>query len=197
MKLYFAPGACSQAPHICLREAGVEHVGVKVDLRTKKTADGADFLAINPRGYVPVLELDSGERLSECSAILQYLADTYPAAKLAPAPGTIERYRWLEWLGFINSELHKNMGALFHVDEAGRPKAAERITRQLELVDKHLEGRAWLVGDHFTAIDAYLFVIASWSKWVKLDLSNYKNVSAFLARVVERPSVQAARAAEK
>jgi glutathione S-transferase len=197
MKLYFAPGACSHAVHLCLREANATFDVVKVDLRTKKTADGGDFTEVNPKGYVPTLVLDSGEKLTEVSAILQYVADTFPAANLAPAAGSFAKYQWLEWLGYINSELHKSMGALFHTDEAGRPAAVARLEKQLKYVEGALEGRTWLVGDHFTAVDAYLFVIASWSKWVKYDLSPYKNITAFVARVADRPSVATARAAER
>lgn len=197
MKLYFAPGACSHAVHLCLREANATFDVVKVDLRTKKTADGGDFTEVNPKGYVPTLVLDSGEKLTEVSAILQYVADTFPAANLAPAAGTFARYQWLEWLGYINSELHKSMGALFHTDEAGRPAAVARLEKQLKYVEGALEGRTWLVGDQFSAVDAYLFVIASWSKWVKYDLSPYKNITAFVARVADRPSVATARAAER
>jgi glutathione S-transferase len=197
MKLYFAPGACSHAVHLCLREANATFDVVKVDLRTKKTADGGDFTEVNPKGYVPTLVLDSGEKLTEVSAILQYVADTFPAANLAPAAGSFAKYQWLEWLGYINSELHKSMGALFHTDEAGRPAAVTRLEKQLKYVEGALEGRTWLVGDHFTAVDAYLFVIASWSKWVKYDLSPYKNITAFVARVADRPSVATARAAER
>lgn len=197
MKLYLAIGACSQAPHICLREIGATFDVAKVDLRSKKLADGSDFLAINPKGFVPVLELDSGERLSEVSAILQYIVDKHPSSNLAPAAGTMERYRWLEWLGFINSELHKGIGALFHTDEAGREKALANAKKHINTIEKALEGREWLLGDHFSAVDAYLFVILSWTKWVKIDLAEFKNCSAFVARVVERPSVKEARAAER
>lgn len=197
MKLYFAPGACSHAVHICLREANATFDVMKVDLRSKKCADGSDFTLVNPKGYVPTLVTDAGETLTEVSAILQYVADQFPAANLAPAAGTFARYQWLEWLGYINSELHKSMGALFHTDEAGRPAAIARLEKQLHYVEGALEGKTWLVGDHFTAIDAYLFVIASWSKWVKYDLSAFKNLTAFVARVADRPAIAAARAAER
>jgi glutathione S-transferase len=197
MKLYLSPGACSQAPHICLREAGAAFDVVKVDLRTKKFGDGEDFLTINPKGFVPVLELDDGARLSECSAILQYIADSYPDAKLGPSGTGIDRYRWLEWLGHINSDLHKGMGALFRADEASRPRAVENLTRLLRATDEHLAGRAFLVEERFTAVDAYLFVILQWHKWVKFDLQPFENLTKYYARIAERPSVAAARASER
>ncbi len=197
MKLYFAPGACSHAVHICLREAGATFDVAKVDLRTKKTTDGGDFTEVNPKGYVPTLVLDSGEKLTEVSAILQYIADTFPAANLAPAAGTFARYQWLEWLGYINSELHKSMGALFHTDEAGRPAAIARLEKQLGYVERALEGKSWLIGDHFTAVDAYRFLVTSWRKWGKYALSAYTTTTAFAARVADRPTIAAARAAER
>jgi glutathione S-transferase len=197
MKLYLAPGACSQAPHICLREAGAAFEVVKVDLRSKKFGDGQDFLEINPRGFVPVLELDDGSRLSECSAILQFLAERYPEARLGPSADGLNRFRWLEWLGHINSDLHKGMGALFRVDEASRPRAVENLTRLLGFVEKHLEGRTFLVEERFTAVDAYLFVILQWHKWVNFDLAPFANLTRFMARIADRPSVSTARAAER
>ena len=144
-----------------------------------------------------LLELDDGARLSECSAILQYIADRYPDAKLGPSAGDLNRYRWLEWLGHINSDLHKGMGALFRVDEASRPRAIENLTRLLTAVDKHLAGRTFLVEERFTAVDAYLFVILQWHKWVKFDLEPFENLTKFFARIADRPSVAAARAAER
>lgn len=197
MKLYFAPGACSHAVHICLREANATFELAKVDLRSKKLADGSDFTAINPKGYVPTLVLDSGDVLTEVPSILQYVAESFPAANLGPAASGPSRYHWLEWLGYINSELHKAMGALFHTDEAGRPAAIERLEKRLAFTESYLEGKTWLIEERFTAVDAYLFVILSWGKWVKFDLAPYKNLAAFVARVADRPTIAAARAAER
>jgi glutathione S-transferase len=198
MKLYFSPGACSLSPHIALREAELPFELVQVDNRTKKTAKGADFASINPKSYVPVLELDNGERLTEGPAIVQYIADRAPAKKLAPENGSFQRYRLQEWLNYITSELHKGFGPLFYPDtpEDYKPIVRERLISRLQYVDGALAKQPYLLGDTFSVADAYLFTVASWAAFVKLDISHLKNVNAFLGRVRERPAVQAALKAE-
>jgi glutathione S-transferase len=194
MKLYFSPGACSLSPHIVAREAGIPLTLEKVDIRNKKTFAGADYLAINAKGYVPALELDDGALLTEGPAIVQYLADQKPASKLAPANGTLERYRLQEMLGFINSEIHKSYSPLFNPATSPELRAEKEafIKKRYALIEKALEGKKYLFGDDFTAADAYLFTVTRWASKVKLDLSELENLTAFQARVAERPAVQAA-----
>lgn len=198
MKLYYMPGACSLSPHIALREAGLDFELVKVG-RDKKTEDGQDFLAINPYGYVPALQLDSGEVLTEGPAIVQYIADLKPAAGLAPANGTLERYRLQSALGLINSEIHKSIGALFNpaLDDAGRQTALEKISLRLNTLQSQLGERPWLVGDRFSVADGYLYVVLSWLRIFKIDLGQWPALAAHQARVDARDSVKAAREAEK
>jgi glutathione S-transferase len=198
MKLYFSPGACSLASHIALRELGLPFEAVQVDLMKKTTKSGQDFATINPKGYVPALELDDGALLTEGPAILQYLADRRPESRLAPANGTLERYRLQEWLGFINSELHKQFSPLFNpaTPEQAKDSARRAIARRLAYVEGQLDGRAFLLGDAFTVADAYLYTVLGWTKHVGVDLAPYPNVVAFRARVDARPAVQAAQAAE-
>ncbi|MEQ1581763.1 MAG: glutathione transferase GstA [Steroidobacteraceae bacterium] len=198
MKLYFSPGSCALAAHIVAQEAGIPVVLVQVDLRKKQTADGSDFLAINPKGYVPALELDDGQILTEASAVLQYLADRNPASSLAPANGTLDRYRVQEWLGYINSEIHKTCGPLFNpmISAEQRQERIDYLNRRLPLVDKALAGSAFLTGDTFTVADAYLFVVSNWAKRLTLDLSAFPNLLAFQQRVAARPAVVAAMRAE-
>src|SRR4051812_22118687 len=198
MKLFYAAGACSLSPHIVARESGLDLQIEKVDLKAKKTASGADFLAVNPKGYVPALQLDSGEVLTEGPAIVQYLGDKAPAAGIVPANGTMERYRLQETLGFINSEIHKNYSPLF---DPGTPDAVatavrDRLKKRYALFEKRLDGKQYLFGDRFTAADAYLFTVTNWAGAVKLDLSGFANLQAFQARVAARPAVQAAMRAE-
>ncbi len=199
MKLYFSPGACSLASHIVLRELGLPFDAVQVDLMKKTTKSGQDFWAINPKGYVPALELDDGSILTEGTAIMQYLADLKPAAKLAAANGTLERYRLQEWLGFINSELHKTFSPLFNPSSTEDVKdgAKKLIARRLGYVEKQLAGKEYLTGGAFTVADAYLFTVLGWSGYTGLDLSPFPTVQAYQARVAARPAVQAALAAEK
>lgn len=181
------------ASHIVAQEAGIPVSLVQVDLGKKQTADGRDFFAINPKGYVPALELDDGQILTEGTAIMQYLADRNAASHLAPANGTLERTRVQEWLGYINSELHKSYGPLFN-PKTGPEQRQERLdylNRRFALVDKTLAGRSYLTGEQFTVADAYLFVITNWANIVKLDLSAYPNLLAFQQRVSARPAVQA------
>jgi glutathione S-transferase len=194
MKLYFSPGACSLSPHIVLLETGLPFTTERVDLDKKQTARGADFRSINPKGYVPALELDDGSVLTEGPAIVQYLADQAPASKLLPAAGTIGRYRVQEWLNFVSAELHKNFGPLFNPAASEDMKEAARasITSRLAYVARELEGKHYLLGEQFTVADAYLFTVASWAGHIQLDLSDWPALQAYLARVGARPAVQQA-----
>lgn len=191
MKLYYAPGACSLSPHIVALEAGIPIELEKVDLKTHKTAGGEDFYAVNPKGYVPALKLDDGSFLTEGPAIVQYLADQKPASKLAPANGTLPRYHLQEWLGFINSEIHKNFGPLFGAasDEV-KNDARAKVAKRFEFVDGQLAGKPFLLGDDFTVADAYLFVMLTWAHHLKIALPAH--LSAFFARVAQRPKVHQA-----
>jgi glutathione S-transferase len=198
MKLYYAPGACSLSPHIVAREAGIDLELQKVDTKTKKMTPDGDFFTVNPKGYVPALQLDNGEVLTEGPAIVQYLADRKPQSGLAPANGTLERYRLQEMLGYINSEIHKNYGPLFSPDTLPqvREEKIETLKKRYALVEKQLGGRDFLFGDGFTAADAYLFTVTNWAGYVKVDLSQFANLQAFQKRVAARPAVQAAMKAE-
>jgi glutathione S-transferase len=197
VKLYYFQGACSLASNIALREAGLTFELVKVDRHTKKAADGLDFNEVNPKGYVPALTLDSGETLTEGPAVLQYIADRNPASKLAPAAGTIERYRLMEWLGFINSEIHKGFGPLFRADapEDSKQYARTNLSTRLDYLERTI-GKNFLMGEQFTVADAYLFTVLSWAGHVKLDMGKWPKLQAFVARVGARPNVIAARKAE-
>lgn len=199
MKLYACPGTCSLAPHILLRETGLPFELVRVDIRSHRTADGRDYYAINSRGQVPALQLDSGELLTEGPVIAQYIADQANARDLMPAPGTLERYRVMEWQNCISTEIHKSFTPLFSPDFDAAAKAVHtsRLRKKFEWVNDQLEGKAFLTGDKFTAADAYLFVVTGWAAAVKLDLSDLKNLQALVARVAERPAVRAAQQAEK
>jgi glutathione S-transferase len=198
MKLFYSAGACSLSPHIVAREAGIDVQLEKVDLKAKKTASGEDFLALNPKGYVPALQLDDGAVLTEGPAIVQYLGDKAPASGLVPANGTMDRYRLQETLGFINSEIHKNYSPLFDAatPEGTRSAALDKLKKRYALFEKRLEGKPFLFGDKFTAADAYLFTVTNWAGHVKLDLSGFPNLQAFQGRVAARPAVQAALRAE-
>ena len=198
MKLYYSPGACSLSPHIVLREAGMKFDLAKTSTKTHTLADGSDYYAINPKGYVPLLELDNGERLTEGPAIVQYIADHAPASGLAPAAGTMDRYRLMEWLNFISTEIHKSFSPLFSEAAAPAWKDAARanIARRLDLIERHLEGRQYLLGERFSVADGYLFTVLNWSGWAKFDLSKWPRVQAYLARVAARPKVREALKAE-
>lgn len=205
MKLYFSPGACSLSPHIVLREAGIPFELVKVDTKSKKTEHGEDFLAINPKGYVPVLELDgsggqSGERLTEGPAIVQFIADRAPDKQLAPPNGTLERTRLQEWLNYITSELHKSFAPLFSPTTPEEHKTALRqhIVKRLSLVEETLakSKKPWLLGDAFSVADAYLFVVTNWSGFVNVDIKGLAQLGEYQARVRERPAVNQALRAE-
>ena len=198
MKLYYSPGACSLSPHIVLREAGLTFEPVLASTKTHKLQDGTDYYTINPKGYVPLLELDNGERLTEGPAIVQYIADQAPGKKLAPANGTFERYRLQEWLNFITSELHKGFGTLFtpQMPEEGKAVARARVTDRLKWVDTQLAGKQYLMGDDFSVADAYLFTISNWAPHVGVDISGLSELAAYRARVAARPAVQQAMKAE-
>ena len=198
MKLYYSPGACSLSPHIVLREAGLAFEPVLASTKTHKLQDGTDYYGINPKGYVPLLELDNGERLSEGPVIVQYIADQAPAKKLAPAAGTMARYRLQEWLNFITSELHKSFSPLFNpaMPEEGKAVYRARLADRFKWVDGQLAGKNYLMGEDFSVADAYLFVVAGWSKHVGVDISGLANLGAFMARVGARPAVQEALKAE-
>lgn len=198
MKLYYAAGACSLSPHIVALEAGIPVELIKVDNKAKRTASGEDFLHINPKGYVPALQLESGELLTEGPAIVQYLADLKPETGLAPANGTTARYRLQEMLGYINSELHKSYSPLFKPDtpDAVREERQAYLRKRYALLEQRLSKHDWLIGDQFTAADAYLFTVTNWAQHVKLDLSDFPAIVAFQQRVASRPKVQSALQAE-
>ena len=198
MKLYYSPGACSLSPHIALREAGLTFDMQKVDLNSKEMAGGGDFAAVNAKGYVPALTLDDGQMLTEGPAIVQYIADLKPESGLAPKAGTLERYRLMEWLNFISSELHKTFAPLFHPEVAAewRQASRDRIAQRLDIVEKNLQGKDYLMGKQFTVADGYLFTVLNWSKFVGFDLGKWPLVQAYLARVAARPKVQEALKAE-
>lgn len=198
MKLYLKPGACSLSPHIVLEESGLAYETEVVDLKTKVTASGADYWAINPKGYVPALQLDSGELLTEGPAIVQYLADQVPAKKLAPSNGSIERYLLQGWLTFIGTELHKSFSAFFNptAGEDWKGAAMANLERRLAYTDQHLADMSYLMGEDFSVADAYLFTVLRWTAAIKLDLGRWPNVAAYQARVAARPAVQAALKAE-
>jgi glutathione S-transferase len=198
MKLYFSPGACSLSPHIVARELGIDLSLEKVDTATKKLSGDRDFLKINPKGYVPALELDDGTVLTEGPAIVQYLADKKPEAKLVPANGTLARYRLQEMLGYINSEIHKTYSPLFNPKTAPelRQERIEYLRKRYAVIEQALAGKSYLFGEDFTVADAYLFTVTKWAAFLKIDYSEFPNLLAYQKRVATRPAVQAALAAE-
>lgn len=198
MKLYYKAGACSLSPHIVLREAGLPFELESVDLATKKLSSGGDYLGLNPKGYVPALLLDDGSLLTEGPAIVQYLADRVPEKKLAPAAGSMERYRLMETLNFISTELHKSFGALFNAQAPEEWKTVVKglLAKRLAVVAAQLAGRDYIMGKEFTVADAYLFTVLGWAAYVQLDLSPWPLLGVYLARVAARPAVQAAMRAE-
>ena len=199
MKLYYSPSACSLSPHIALREAGLEFELVRVDLKSHTLAsDGSDFNRINPKGYVPVLELDDGSRLAEGPAIVQYIADLKPEAALAPKNGTLARYRLQEWLAFINSEIHKGFSPLFRptTPEEIKTQTRESLATRLAYVAAHLDRNLYLLGDHFSVADGYLFTVLNWGQWTGVDINRWPSLTAFQERIGKRPAVVAAQAAE-
>lgn len=198
MKLYYSPGVCSLSPHIVAHEIGLPIKLEKVDTKTKQTETGRDFLAINPKGYVPALELDNGEILTEGPAIVQYLADQKPDSTIAPPNGTLARSRLQEMLGYINSEIHKTYSPLFHAETPAETRTERKayLHKRYALLDGILAKQPWLLGDTFTAADAYLFVVTRWAKGAGVDLSDFHALGAFQERVAARPAVQAAMAEE-
>ena len=198
MKLYYSPGACSLAPHILLHELGVPCKLVRVDTSSHKTEHGDDFYRINPKGHVPTLVLPNGEVLTEGPIIAQWVGDQAAANHVVPAAGSLARYRLQEWQNYITSELHKSFSPLFHTEFDATAKATMRglLRKKFVWVNEQLQHRAFLLGEHFSAADAYLFVVSRWAGYVDLDLSGLDALHAFLQRVAERPAVRAAMKAE-
>jgi glutathione S-transferase len=198
MKLYYFPAACSQAANISLREAGLKFELVKVDRHTRKASDGLDLNELNPKGYVPVLTLDSGEVLTENVAVLLYIADRNPAARLAPPAGTLERYRLIESLSFINSELHRTFTPMFRADapEEAKQYARKNLMARLDYTQGALGNRSFLVGDAFTVADAYLFTVLGWGSYVKLDIGQWPPLQRYAQTIGKRPHVIEALKAE-
>jgi glutathione S-transferase len=194
MKLYYSPGACSLSPHIALLEAGLPYDLVKVDLRAKRLENGDDFLKVNPKGQVPVLGLENGELVTEGPVVVQLIADRAAAKNLAPARDSSERYKFLEWLNFITSELHKNFSPLFQpaIPDDVKTFFKDRLLAKFKYIDGQLAGRDHLMGKHFTVADGYLFVMLTWADRLKLDLSGLSHLQAYRARIAARPKVQEA-----
>ena len=199
MKLYYSPGACSLASHIALEEAGLAYEAIAAPTKTHKLPDGTDYYTINPLGYVPLLQLDDGTKLTEGPAIMQFVADQAPATQLAPANGTLARYQLQAWLNIVATEIHKGgFSPLFSPATPAdmKPAVIERLQGRLAWVNSQLEGKNHLMGEAFTVADAYLFVVCSWAPRVGVDLSAHANIQAHSARVAARPGVQAAMRAE-
>jgi glutathione S-transferase len=198
MKLYYAPGSCSLASRIVACEAGLAIDYDKVDLKHRTTASGRDFIKINPKGYVPALALNDGQVLTEASVVVQFLADQVPQARLIPEPGSLDRYRVQEWLGFISTELHKGFAPLWApaTPDAARRMAVEQLHHRFGYLDRHLEGRPYLMGELFTVADAYGFAVLNWTSFHKIDISAYSRLGAYLRRIAGRPQVQQALKAE-
>ncbi len=198
MKLYYSPGACSLAPHIVLHETGLPFTPVLASTKTHQLADGTDYYTINPLGYVPLLELGNGERMTEVAAIVQYLADQVPARLLAPAAGTMARYRLVAWLSIVSSELHRQYSPLFNKEMPEEAKVffRKKLNGRYAWLDGQLAGKQYLMGDAFTVADAYLFTVTNWSRLVGVEAQSHPNVGAYMARVALRPSVQAAMQTE-
>ena len=198
MKLYYSPGACSLSPHIALHEAGLKFEALVASTKTHQLADGTDYYTINPLGYVPLLELDDGTRLTEGPAIVQYIADQVPDKQLAPAYGTLGRYQLMSWLTLIGTELHKGFSPLFNpaTPEAYKTIAKDRLMGRLRWVNEQLEGKTWLMGEQFTVADGYLFTVTNWAPRVGVELAGLEQLLAWRGRVAARPAVQAAMKAE-
>jgi glutathione S-transferase len=194
MKLYYSPGACSLSPHIAILEAGLPYDLVKVDVRAKKLDNGDDYLKVNPKGQVPALGLDNGELMTEGAVIVQMIADQAAAKHLAPANGSPERYRLLEWLNFVATELHKNFSPLFNPAIPDEVKAffKDRIMGKFKYVDAKLAGHDYLMGKQFTVADGYLYTMLRWADGNNMDLSGLNNLIAYKDRVGARPMVQEA-----
>lgn len=194
MKLYYSPGACSLSPHIALREAGLAFEPVLASTKSHKLQDGTDYYGINPLGYVPLLELDDGTRLREGPAIVQYIADQAPQKNLAPANGTLPRYRLQEWLTFIGTEIHKSFSPLFMpaMPDEGKKLYRDRLMQRFTWVDGELAGKDYVMGDHFTVADGYLYTVTRWTVPMNIDISGLKNLTAHQQRITARPAVQEA-----
>ncbi|MET0961388.1 MAG: glutathione transferase GstA [Noviherbaspirillum sp.] len=198
MKLYYSPGACSMAPHIVALEAGIPVELVKVDIPNKKTEDGGDFWQVNPKGYVPALQLDDGRVLTEVGVICQYLADQAPQSGLVPPFGGFERYEQMAALNFASAEVHKQIGALFNPKMTPEMKEVQlgSIGRRLDALEQMLAGKAYITGETFTAADAYLFTVLNWTRIHKIDMAKWPNIQAYMGRVGARPKVQETLKAE-
>ena len=198
IKLYYAPGACSLATHILLRETGTPFTLEKVDTSKHTTSGGGDFYAISPKGQVPVIELPDGTRITEGPVVAQYVADRAGAHTLMPPAGSLERYRVMEWQNYVTAELHKSFTPLFHsdVDATAKKALAAVLYKKLVWLDGQLAGKSCLTGDDFTAADAYLFVVLGWAKFVQIDLGELQHIGSFMARVAARPEVRAAMQTE-
>jgi len=198
MKLYFVPGACSMAPHIALREAGLSFDIDKMDPATHRTEKGEDYFKVNPKGSVPALQLDNGEVLTEAAVILQYIADQKPVSGMAPAAGSMARYRLAEWLNYISSEVHKQLGPFFNpkLPPEWRENQLNLLSKRFDILAERLKSHPYLMGDSFTVADAYLFTILNWCSLLKVDLSKWPALTDYLGRIATRPAVQAALKAE-
>lgn len=198
MKLYYTPGACSMAPHIVLRAAGFTFDLEKVNLAKKETESGEDYNKINPKGSVPAIQLDDGQTLTEAGVILQYLADQKPESGLAPKLGTMERYRLMEWLNFVTSEVHKPFGPLFNSDITGEWKENQLnlLSRRFDYLSERLAGKQYLMGDTFTVADAYLFTVLNWCNFIKFDLGPWPTLQEYMVLVAARPEVKETMKAE-
>lgn len=192
MKLYYTPGACSMAPHIVLNAAGFTFELEKVDLGKKQTASGEDYTKINPKGSVPAIQLDDGQILTEVAVILQYLADQKPETELAPDPGTMERYRLMEWMNFVTSEVHKQFGPLFNpkTPEEWKENQLNILKAKFDYLAENLKDKQYLMDETFTVADAYLFTVINWSNFLKIDLETWPALKDYMARVAARPEVQ-------
>ncbi len=199
MKLYFSPGACSLASNIAFHEAGLPVELVRVDTGVHKLKDGTDFYKINPKGYVPAIQLDDGQVLTEGAALLQYIGDLAPAANIIPKPGTLERFRANEWLTFVSSEIHKGFSPLFNPGLKDDAKAVlkAKLEKRFDALEQHFATHKYLMGEHFTVADAYLYTVVSWSNGVGIDLSKWKHLAEYRQRVAERPKVKQALQDEK
>jgi glutathione S-transferase len=198
MKLYYTPGACSMAVHIALREAGLPFDLEKVDLQSKRTQTGADYAHINPKGYVPALQLEDGSIMTEAGVCVQYVADLAPQSELAPVAGTMARYRLMEWINFTATEIHKTFGPLFDksVSEELRQRQIGLIGKHFAHLEEHLGEHEFLTGAKFTSADAYLFTVLNWTHVVKMDLSPWPSLKNYTQRIADRPTVRAAMKAE-
>lgn len=198
MKLYYSPGACSLSPHIALHESGLPFQAVLTSTKSHKLQDDTDYYTINPKGYVPLLELDDGTRLAEGPAIVQWIADQVPDKQLAPPAGTMERYRLQEWLTFIGTEIHKQFSPLFNpaTPEEAKPLFRQKILERLAHVDRHLSAHEHLLASGFSVADGYLYTVTRWTAPLKLDISGFTHLAAFMARMSARPAVQQALKAE-